>query len=126
MLHHLSLAVSDLARSAAFYDVALAALGYRRVWTTDDAVGYGVHDGADRFAIKARPLDHPPPQTGFHLAFTAPDRQAVHAFHAAALANGGTDHGAPGPRPHYGPDDYAAFAIDPDGWTVEAVARRSA
>ncbi|HWU52323.1 MAG TPA: VOC family protein, partial [Tahibacter sp.] len=73
MLHHLSFAVADLARAAAFYDAALAALGYRRVWTDDTAIGYGIEDGNDRFAIKQRgPVQ--PPASGFHLAFAAPSR----------------------------------------------------
>ena len=61
----------------------------------------------------------PPP--GTHVCFCAPDRAAVHAFHAAGLAAGGTDYGAPGLRPHYGPGYYAAFLMDPDGWRIEAV-----
>jgi len=61
------------------------------------------------------------PGEGFHLAFTASDRAAVDAFHAAALRHGGADNGPPGLRPHYGPGYYAAFVIDPDGYRIEAV-----
>ncbi len=66
---------------------------------------------------------HPvvPPGPGFHLAFVAESPTAVDCFHAAALASGGTDEGAPGPRPHYGPSYYAAFVRDPDGHKLEAV-----
>jgi catechol 2,3-dioxygenase-like lactoylglutathione lyase family enzyme len=120
MLHHLSFAVSDLARSATFYDATLAALGYRRVFEDDTAIGYGIEDGKDKFCIKLR-ADAAPPSAGFHLAFAAPSRDAVHAFHDAALAKGGRDNGAAGLRPHYGPNYYAAFVIDPDGYRVEAV-----
>ena len=120
MLHHLSLGVADLDRSARFYDAALGALGYRRVWADDTAVGYGVEDRDDKLAIKRRPCPGPVP-AGFHVAFTAPSRAAVHAFHEAALAHGGGDNGRPGLRPEYGPGYYAAFVIDPDGWPVEAV-----
>ncbi len=63
--------------------------------------------------------------TGTHVAFAAPDRATVDAFHAAALAAGGRDNGAPGLRPHYHPDYYGAFVLDPDGHNVEAVCRRS-
>jgi catechol 2,3-dioxygenase-like lactoylglutathione lyase family enzyme len=127
LLHHLSFGVADLRRSAAFYDAALGALGFVRVWSdfdggaNDQAVGYGREGGGDKFAIKQRtgtPIAAP---AGFHLAFSAADRDAVHRFHAAALAHGGRDNGAPGPRPHYGPHYYAAFVIDPDGYHVEAV-----
>jgi catechol 2,3-dioxygenase-like lactoylglutathione lyase family enzyme len=61
------------------------------------------------------------PGPGFHLAFIAPSREAVDAFHAAALAAGAEDCGAPGPRPHYGETYYAAFVIDLDGYKLEAV-----
>ena len=121
MLHHLSFAVADLARSAAFYDAVLAALGYRRVWAGEREIGYGSREGEDRFAIKLRSGAVAPPGAGFHLAFAAPSRDAVDAFHAAALRCGGRDDGAPGLRPRYGPGYYAAFVIDPDGYRVEAV-----
>ena len=127
MLHHLSIGVADLCDSAAFYDAALGALGYARVWSdfaggaNDQAVGYGREGGGDKFAIKQRTGAPVVPPAGFHIAFAASDHAAVHRFHAAALAHGGTDNGAPGLRPHYGPNYYAAFVVDPDGYHVEAV-----
>ena len=127
MLHHLSLGVADLRRSAAFYDAVLGALGFVRVWgdfeggTNDQAVGYGREGGGDKLSIKQRTGAPIVPPAGFHVAFAAADRAAIHRFHAAALAHGGFDNGAPGPRPHYGPDYYAAFVVDPDGYHVEAV-----
>ena len=69
----------------------------------------------------ARPRDATPPGPGFHLAFTAPSRAAVDAFHAAAMEAGGRDEGAPGLRPRYGAAYYAAFVIDSDGHKLEAV-----
>lgn len=120
MLHHISLGVTDLGRAAAFYDAALAPLGYVRVWAEETAIGYGEPGCGDKLALKLSPLARPP-GPGFHVAFAAPSRQAVAAFHAAAMAHGGRDRGAPGPRPHYGPDYFAAFAVDPDGHLVEAV-----
>lgn len=123
MLSHISFAVSDLRRSAAFYDAVLATLGVERVWTAVDAIGYGEPGGPDRFAIKSAHPSVTPPETGLHVAFWAPDRAAVHAFHDAALETGGRDAGPPGPRPHYGPDYYAAFVFDPDGYRVEAKSR---
>ena len=59
-------------------------------------------------------------QSGLHFCFAAPSRDSVHAFHAAARPNGGTDNGPPGLRPDYGPNYYAAFIIDPDGYRIEA------
>jgi len=127
MLHHLSFGVADLQRSAAFYDAVLGTLGLVRVWSAldgapdDQAIGYGRQGGGDLFAIKQRSGAAIVPPAGLHLAFAAADRAAVHRFHAAALAHGGLDNGAPGPRPHYGPDYYAAFVADPDGYHVEVV-----
>ncbi len=121
MLDHLSLSVSDLGRSAAFYDAVLAPLGFVRVWSFPDAVGYGSPGGGDRLALKARQPVVVPPGPGFHIALTARDEVAVDGLHAAALRAGGTDNGAPGLRPRYGPGYYAAFVLDPDGYPLEAV-----
>lgn len=121
MLHHVSFAVADLERAAAFYDAALGSLGYARVWSARDAVGYGLPGGGDRFAIKSGRAPASVPGPGFHLAFDAPSREAVDRFHAIALRHGGRDNGPPGLRPHYGPDYYAAFVFDPDGHRIEAV-----
>jgi len=121
MLHHVSFGVSNLERSAAFYDAALAVLGYVRVWTDATAVGYGLAAGQDLFAVKLKASDAVAPGPGFHLAFTAPSREAVARFHAEALAHGGQDNGAPGLRPAYGSNYFAAFVIDPDGYRIEAV-----
>ena len=120
MLGHISFGVTDFGRSLAFYDSALATLGMVRVWTGADSAGYGMAGGGDKFAIKRRDGAHPP-GPGFHLAFDAPDRAAVDAFHRAALAAGGCDNGGPGLRPHYGPTYYAGFVFDPDGYALEAV-----
>lgn len=121
MLHHLSFAVADLARSAAFYDATLSALGYVRVWADETAIGYGSTNGEDKFAIRFRQDRITVPGEGFHLAFTAPSRDAVNAFHKAALKHGGKDNGGAGLHPEYGPDYYAAFVFDPDGYRIEAV-----
>ena len=120
MLSHLSFGVADLARATAFYDAALAPLGYARVWTNAHGVGYGAPGGNDKLAIFPR-ADALAPGAGFHVAFDAPSHAAVDGFHAAAIAGGGTDDGAPGLRPRYSPTYYAAFVVDPDGYKLEAV-----
>lgn len=120
MLSHVSLGVRDLERAASFFDAVLAALGYVRLWTGENGLGYGVSGGGEELNIFER-SGAAPPGEGFHLAFAAPDQAAVDRFHAAALAHGGVDCGAPGPRPQYGKDYYAAFVLDPDGHRLEAV-----
>jgi catechol 2,3-dioxygenase-like lactoylglutathione lyase family enzyme len=121
MLGHLSFGVSELARSAEFYDRILGPLGYVRVWSNPRGVGFGEKGGGDKLALFARSERVIAPGPGFHLAFTAPSREAVDAFHAEALRAGGRDCGPPGPRPHYGATYYAAFVFDPDGYKLEAV-----
>lgn len=121
MLSHLSFGVADLARAGAFYDAVLKPLGYVRVWNNQDGIGYGAAGGNDRLALFPQSAPAMPPGPGFHLALVAPTREAVDAFHAAALRLGGLDDGAPGPRPGYSPSYYAAFVIDPDGYKLEAV-----
>jgi catechol 2,3-dioxygenase-like lactoylglutathione lyase family enzyme len=121
MLHHLSLGVSSLERAAAFYDAALSALGYGRVWEDATAIGYGPAGGGDKLAIKLVAAAVIPPGPRFHVAFAAPSRDAVVSFYAAALKHGGQDNGAPGLRPAYGENYFAAFVIDPDGYPIEAV-----
>src|SRR5260370_337682 len=98
MLHHLSFAVADLARSAVFYDATLSTLGYVRVWSMEKAVGYGSPGGDDEFAIRRRPGGVVVPSEEFHVAFAAPSREAVASFYKAALEHGGKDNG--GPRLH--------------------------
>ena len=127
MLHHVSLGVRDIELSARFYDAALSALGYVRVWSDlgpahgGQAVGYGLPGGGDKLALKQKNSSHLAPGLGFHVAFAAPSRAAVDRFHDAALRHGGRDNGAPGLRPDYGEHYYAAFVIDPDGHRIEAV-----
>ncbi len=124
MIDHMGIAVSDIARSRAFYDSALGALGMKvnmemkpGAGAKDGAaLGYGAGD--DKIFWIA---DGKRPGEGLHVAFAADTHAQVDAFHAAALKAGGKDNGAPGPRPHYGPHYYAAFVYDPDGANIEAV-----
>lgn len=128
MIDHLSLGVSDLARARKFYDIVLATLGYRRVMEVPDACAYGDAAGHPVFWIGLPPPGAAPAVAvrGVHVAFAAPDRTAVEAFHRAALAEGAADNGAPGLRPQYHPDYFAAFVIDPDGHRIEAVCHKPA
>ncbi|WEK43526.1 MAG: VOC family protein [Candidatus Sphingomonas colombiensis] len=122
MLDHVTFGVSDMDRAIAFYDRALAPLGVERL--------YDGRDGAVRVAAygDSRPwfwiAEHDPTRGKLHIALTAADRDAVDAFHRAALAAGGVDNGAPGLRPHYHPGYYGAFVLDPDGHNIEAVFHR--
>lgn len=123
MFDHLSLSVADLDRAVALYDAALAPLGLVRLWRTPRAAGYGPAGfaGEAPFALVVPRGEHTLPSSAFHLAFRAPDRQAVRAFHAAALAHGAADEGAPGIREDYDPGYFAAFVTDADGHRIEAV-----
>lgn len=122
MLDHLGIGISDYARSTAFYDAVLAPLGLKQLYKVPveftggvDSVGYG--DTRPFFWIS----ENDTTSGRLHIAFSAKDRATVDAFHAAAMAAGGRDNGAPGVRPHYHPDYYGAFVLDPDGHNVEAV-----
>lgn len=120
MFDHLSLDVADFSGSLRFYDAALAPLKYQRCFAMANIAAYGP-GSRPMFWIAASeeaPVSAP---LGFHLAFQAETRQAVDAFFAAAIAQGGTDDGKPGLRTHYHPNYYAAFVIDPSGYRIEAV-----
>lgn len=123
MLDHVGATVSDLARSRAFYDAALGPLGIAVIMEiTPEQTGGGGHLG---YGSNGRPyfwVGTGGAVTGrLHVALSAPNRKAVDAFHAAALAAGGRDNGAPGLRPRYHPNYYGAFVLDPDGLNIEAV-----
>jgi catechol 2,3-dioxygenase-like lactoylglutathione lyase family enzyme len=119
MIDHLTIGVSDLQRSRDFYLQALAPLGFEQTSTSEILPGeieFGSDEKLD-FAISTEYRVGAP----VHVAFAAESIEQVHAFHAAALAAGGVEHGPPGPRPHYGERYYGAFVLDPDGHNIEAV-----
>ena len=122
MIDHITFGVTDFARSVAFYDRAFAPLGVARLFDVPlehtngvKVTGYG--DDRPWFWIAEEDAT-----TGkLHIALAAPDHASVDAFYTEALRAGGTDNGAPGPRPHYHPHYYGAFVLDPDGHNIEAV-----
>jgi catechol 2,3-dioxygenase-like lactoylglutathione lyase family enzyme len=128
MLDHIGFGVSDLARSKAFYEKALAPLGYRLVMeVTPEQSGGGAHAGFGDDRKASFWLGTGWTLTGrLHVAFIAKNRAAVDAFYRAALAAGAEDNGKPGLRPHYHEDYYGAFVLDPDGHNVEAVCHQPA
>lgn len=123
MIDHTGVNVSDYQKSRDFYKKALAPLGYTllmeipaAVTGSGDAAGFGEAPKMDFWIGKA-----PPQKPHIHVAFRAKNRQQVDDFYKAALAAGGKDNGAPGPRPHYHENYYGAFVLDPDGHNIEAV-----
>ena len=126
MLDHIGLAVADFDRARAFYRAALKPLGLGVVMeVTAEETGGDAHAG---FGDEGKPFfwigTGAKPKGGAHVAFAAQTRAEVDAFHAAAIAAGGRDNGAPGLRPHYHPNYYGAFVFDPDGNNIEAVCHR--
>ena len=123
-LDHVSLVVSDYARSKAFYEKALAPLGIQVLKDYGQACGFGrkmpefwIFTGPSSF----QSADHMKLITPMHIAFAAENRSQVAAFHQAALAAGARDFGTPGLRAHYHENYYGAFVLDPDGHDIEAV-----
>jgi catechol 2,3-dioxygenase-like lactoylglutathione lyase family enzyme len=118
MLDHTGINVSDYDRSRAFYEQALAPLGFTLLMEPLPHIGGFGRDGKPWFWITDQ---RKPATTNVHLAFAAEDRATVDAFHEAALAAGGTDNGAPGIREIYHPTYYGAYVFDPDGNNIEVV-----
>jgi catechol 2,3-dioxygenase-like lactoylglutathione lyase family enzyme len=120
MIDHISVGVSDLERSATFYEAALGALGLTRVVTRPRTIGFG--KTYPEFWINLREgMPHVSPESGVHICLRAKTTVEIDAFHAAALSAGGASDGAPGIRPHDRVRYYAAFVVDPDGNRLEAV-----
>jgi catechol 2,3-dioxygenase-like lactoylglutathione lyase family enzyme len=128
MIDHTGLVVSNYAKSKQFYLAALAPIGYRMlmelpasVTGSTDVAGFGEPPKPDFWIGKGAP-NKPP----LHIAFRVPNRALVDAFYKAAMAAGGADNGKPGVRPHYHPNYYGAFVLDPDGHNIEAVCHEPA
>jgi catechol 2,3-dioxygenase-like lactoylglutathione lyase family enzyme len=128
MFSHVTLGTNDAPRAIAFYDRVLAVLGIARQ-ESDPGKGYAGYATAPEVTPQfwiMTPFDRKAASigNGVTIAFEAPDRVSVDRFHAAALAHGGTDEGAPGLRPHYHPDYYGAYLRDPDGNKLCCVCHR--
>jgi catechol 2,3-dioxygenase-like lactoylglutathione lyase family enzyme len=126
MLDHIGFAVADLDRSKSFFAAALAPLSISLLMEVTAAqTGRDAHAG---FGSEGKPYfwigNAGPPAGKVHVAFAARSRSDVDAFYHAAIAAGGNDNGAPGLRPHYHPDYYGAYVLDPDGNNIEAVCHR--
>ena len=119
-ISHVSVGVNDVGRAKAFYDPLMKLLGLRIRQSDSESVDYG-NEGLV-FSLETPTNGKPAtPGNGVHVAFTVPNRETVDSFHAEGLRLGGTDAGAPGPRPQYGDNYYAAFVLDPEGNKIEAV-----
>jgi catechol 2,3-dioxygenase-like lactoylglutathione lyase family enzyme len=123
MIDHTGFNVSDAKKSRAFYEAALAPLGYAVLMEIPKehtggvvVLGMGVAPKPDLWLAEGK-VQEP----RLHIAFRAKNHAEVDAFYKAAIAAGGTDNGPPGPRPHYHPKYYGAFVRDPDGHNIEAV-----
>lgn len=124
MIDHVSIGVSDIARSRKFYEAALKALGYTCLSEGETSRGYG----KDRVQFWVNVAEKPVKadlHSGLHFCFEAPTRESVDAFYREAMAARGRDNGKPGLREDYGANYYAAFVIDPDGYRIEAYCSRA-
>jgi catechol 2,3-dioxygenase-like lactoylglutathione lyase family enzyme len=124
MIDHVSIGARDIAKTRAFYDAALAPLGYTRLSSGESSLGYGKDSVQFWISATSTPVVADP-NSGLHFCFRAPTRAAVNAFHSAALSTGGRDNGKPGVRADYGDHYYAAFVVDPDGYRIEAYCERA-
>jgi catechol 2,3-dioxygenase-like lactoylglutathione lyase family enzyme len=120
MIDHISIAVRELERATRFYERVLGAIGYSKLEVRPATIGFGKK--YPEFWINLRPVMAPvAADSGAHVGLRVRSTELVDAFHAAALAEGGTSDGAPGPRPQHGEGYYTAFIRDPDGNRIEAV-----
>ncbi|MDP7546040.1 MAG: VOC family protein [Alphaproteobacteria bacterium] len=124
MFSHVTVGTNDFERATAFYDAVLAILDHARFVSGDGHVGYGSPKGNQFWLLSPFDKAAASPGNGCHVAFLAPNRAAVRAFHAAALTQGGSDEGPPGLRPHYHRNYYGAYVRDPDGNKIQAVCHR--
>lgn len=119
MLDHISIGTPNLGAAKTFYDAVLAPLGLSCLYADDASLGYGA-EAVFFWVLETPRAVAADADSGLHICFAAPARKAVKTFHAKALGAGGSDNGKPGLRADYGPDYFAAFVKDPDGYRLEA------
>jgi catechol 2,3-dioxygenase-like lactoylglutathione lyase family enzyme len=124
MFDHVSIGVRDVARTKRFYDAALKPLGYSCLSEGKDSLGYGSGEVGLWISTCSKPVSADM-ESGLHFCFVAPSRASVDAFHANAIGAGGKSNGEPGLRESYGPNYYAAFIVDPDGYRIEAYCKKA-
>jgi catechol 2,3-dioxygenase-like lactoylglutathione lyase family enzyme len=127
MLDHVSIPVRDFERAARFYDAVLATIGLKRTKERADAIGYGTEPEFPPvfWILEQQDARAARSGVGLHVSFRVNSRAQVHAFHEAAIAQGGMDAGGPGVRPQYTAGFYGAFAYDLEGFKIEAVVREA-
>ena len=119
MIDHITIQVKDLEKSRKFYEKVLAVIGYEEVLTNEQKTMYGFGPAGEPLFEIVQESQEYPAQTKLHYAFKADNKEQIDLFYKIALENGVKDNAPPGPRPHYTPNYYAAFVIDPDGNNVE-------
>lgn len=124
MFSHVTLGTNDFQKAEIFWDAVMAVLGHPVLYKAGGSAAYGTATGPKVFIVPPFDGKAAQPGNGVHVAFIVDDRAKVDAFHKAAMSHGGTDEGAPGPRPHYHPNYYGAYVRDPDGNKVQAVCHR--
>ncbi len=125
MFSHVTIGADEPEKLEGFYDAVLAALGISPFFKMPGTLSYGTAAGPKVFILKPFNCEAHAPGNGGHVAFLAPDRASVDAFHAKALEMGGTSEGAPGLRPHYHANYYGAYVRDPEGNKLQAVCHSS-
>ncbi|HVR91747.1 MAG TPA: VOC family protein [Novosphingobium sp.] len=121
MFSHVTLGTNDWRRARPFWIAVMEVLGHPVMFERETGIAFGLPVGPKTFIGPAFDGEAARPGNGVHIAYLVGTRDQVDAFHAAALANGGSDEGAPGLRPHYHPNYYGAYVRDPDGNKLQAV-----
>ncbi len=121
MFSHITLGTNDWEKAKPFWLAVMDVLGHEILFEYDGGIAFGPATGPKTFIGPAFNGEAAQPGNGVHIAYAVPTRAQVDAFHAAAMANGGSDEGPPGPRPHYHPNYYGAYVRDPDGNKLQAV-----
>jgi len=125
MFSHITLGTNDWPRARPFWIAVMEVLGHPILFERDGGIAFGLPAGPKTFVGPTFDGGPAAPGNGVHIAYLVDSRATVDAFHSAALANGGSDEGAPGLRPHYHPNYYGAYVRDPDGNKLQAVCHSS-